>query len=81
MSFDSLGLKPELLRAVAPQARREHPLVLGVPNREIRTIHYTLPRGLELRHMPEARSATRRVFPSWRPRTPTPSRSLGGTEP
>jgi hypothetical protein len=50
-----LGHDVELLRAVAPQARREHPLVLGVPNRETRVIHYTLPRGLELQHTPEAR--------------------------
>jgi tetratricopeptide (TPR) repeat protein len=47
-----LGHEVELLRSVAPQARREHPLVLGVPNRETRTIHYTLPRGLELLHSP-----------------------------
>jgi tetratricopeptide (TPR) repeat protein len=50
-----LGHDVELLRGVAPQARREHPLVLGVPNRETRVIHYTLPRGLELQHTPEAR--------------------------
>jgi hypothetical protein len=50
-----LGHDVELLRSVAPQARREHPLVLGVPNRETRVIHYTLPRGLELQHTPEAR--------------------------
>jgi tetratricopeptide (TPR) repeat protein len=50
-----LGHDVELLRSVAPQARREHPLVLGVPNRETRVIHYTLPRGLELAHTPEAR--------------------------
>jgi hypothetical protein len=50
-----LGHDVEMLRGVAPQARREHPLVLGVPNREIRVIHYTLPRGLELKLTPEAR--------------------------
>ena len=50
-----LGHDVEMLRSVAPQARREHPLVLGVPNKETRVIHYTLPRGLELRHTPEAR--------------------------
>jgi tetratricopeptide (TPR) repeat protein len=50
-----LGHDVELLRAAAPQARREHPVVLGVPNRETRVIRYTLPRGLDLQHMPEAR--------------------------
>ncbi|PRP93837.1 hypothetical protein ENSA5_42400 [Enhygromyxa salina] len=48
-----LGHEVELLRSVAPQARREQPLVLGVPNSEVRTIHYTLPRGLELSHTPK----------------------------
>jgi hypothetical protein len=50
-----LGHDVELLRGVAPQARREHPLMLGVPNRETRIIRYSLPRGFDLRQLPEAR--------------------------
>lgn len=50
-----LGHDVELLRAIAPQTRRDHPLVLGVPNLEVREIDYALPRGYELQHTPEAR--------------------------
>ncbi|MFO7562931.1 MAG: DUF3857 domain-containing protein [Enhygromyxa sp.] len=52
LRFRMLGHEVQLLRAVAPQAKREHPLVLGVPNREVRTIRYELPRGLRLSQLP-----------------------------
>jgi cellulose synthase operon protein C len=47
-----LGHDVQLLRGLAPQAKREHPLVLGVPNRELRTIEYQLPRGLKFTQIP-----------------------------
>ncbi|WP_146660364.1 DUF3857 domain-containing protein [Enhygromyxa salina] len=53
LRFRVLGHEVELLRSIAPQARRDQPLVLGVPNREVREIEYTLPRGLEFSHTPQ----------------------------
>ncbi len=53
LRFRVLGHDVELLRAAAPQAKRTHPLVLGVPNREQRTIEYTLPRGLTFTQVPK----------------------------
>ena len=54
LRFRVLGHEVELLRSIAPQPRREQPMVLGVPNREVRRIDVTLPRGYTLVHTPEA---------------------------
>jgi len=50
-----LGHEVQLLRGVAPQSKREHALVLGVPNRELRTIEYTIPRAMKFTQLPQAR--------------------------
>src|SRR5690606_21674652 len=52
LRFRMLGHEVALQRSVAPQAKREHPLVLGVPNREVRTIQYELPRGRKVSQLP-----------------------------
>lgn len=52
LRFRLLGQEVQLLRAIAPQAKREHPLVLGVPNREVRSIQYELPRGMKFSQVP-----------------------------
>jgi tetratricopeptide (TPR) repeat protein len=53
LRFRLLGHEVQLQRAVAPQAKRNHPLVLGVPNREVRTLQYELPRGMSFSQVPK----------------------------
>jgi len=53
LRFRLLGHEVQLARGVAAQTKREHPLVLGVPNREVRNIEYELPRGLEFSQVPK----------------------------
>lgn len=53
LRFRLLGHEVQLVRGIAPQAKREHPLVIGVPNREVRTIEYQLPRGMKFSQVPK----------------------------
>jgi hypothetical protein len=53
LRFRVLGHDVQLVRGVAPQQKREHPLVLGVPNREVRNIEYELPRGMKFSQLPK----------------------------
>jgi tetratricopeptide (TPR) repeat protein len=53
LRFRILGHEVQLVRAVAPQTKREHPLVMGVPNLEVRSIEYELPRGMKFSQVPK----------------------------
>jgi hypothetical protein len=53
LRFRLLGQEVQIQRSVAPQAKRQHPLVLGVPNHELRTIEYQLPRGMSFTQVPK----------------------------
>lgn len=52
LRWRTLGYEAALVRALAAQPTREHPLELGVPSREQRHIRYTLPRGYEFATLP-----------------------------
>jgi tetratricopeptide (TPR) repeat protein len=52
LRWRTLGYEAALVRSFAAQQTREHPLELGVPNREQRTIRYQLPRGYEFSTVP-----------------------------
>ncbi|MFV8756826.1 DUF3857 domain-containing protein [Nannocystaceae bacterium ST9] len=54
LRWRALGYEAALVRSFAAQQTREHPLELGVPNREQREIRYQLPRGFEFSTVPSA---------------------------
>ncbi|MCA9696917.1 MAG: DUF3858 domain-containing protein, partial [Myxococcales bacterium] len=47
-----VGHEVQLLRSYAAQQKREYPLEIGVPNREERSIRYTLPAGMRFAQVP-----------------------------
>ncbi len=54
LRWRTLGYDSALVSSFAAQQTREHPLSLGVPNREQRTIRYQLPRGFTFSTLPSA---------------------------
>jgi tetratricopeptide (TPR) repeat protein len=52
LRWRTLGYDAALVRSFAAQQTREHPLELGVPNREQRTLRYELPRGYTFSTVP-----------------------------
>ncbi|WP_172306349.1 DUF3857 domain-containing protein [Pseudenhygromyxa sp. WMMC2535] len=50
-----LGHEVQVLRGYANLQRREHPMEIGVPNRERRTITYSLPAGMRFTQVPQGR--------------------------
>jgi transglutaminase-like putative cysteine protease/tetratricopeptide (TPR) repeat protein len=56
LRLPALTYRPGLARALAPQARREHPLILTSPAREEHTIEVILPPGHVFAATPQSRS-------------------------
>jgi hypothetical protein len=56
LRFKVAGHASSLTNRLAPQKKREHPLVLTAPSREVHTIHYQVPRGMKLTQLPSERS-------------------------
>ena len=52
LRWRTLGYEAELVRSLAAQQTREHPLEIGVPNREERKLRYQLPRGFDFTTLP-----------------------------
>ncbi len=51
--FQVFGYRTQLVRAFAPQARREHDIDLSTPATEVHTIEYELPRGYTFARVPD----------------------------
>ena len=51
--FQVFGYRTQLVRALAPQARREHDIDLSTPATEVHTIEYELPRGYTFARVPD----------------------------
>lgn len=53
LRWRALGHEVQLVRSYAAQATREHPLDIGVPNRELRELKYAAPPGMRLTQVPK----------------------------